>query len=347
MKKVVIINVNGRDIKVEEDGYTALQTYLKQAEKRLSRNPDKDEILSDFEQAIAEKCNVYIDKYKTVVTGKEIDTIIKEMGPVEVDDEKISKEETIAAEKPQKKLYQIKEGAWISGVCSGLALYFSIDVTIVRLIFVLLAFVTHGLWIFVYIIMMFVIPWAKTPEQKAHARGEEFSADEFFKKASKKYEDFRTKHVIPESVSREQFVTNWRLLHHFGNKVLALLIGFFTGLLIWFWIASLISIFTTSSVFGYTLGESVSFWIVALYVTSVFFLLFWPLKLWIRRTLVAAEIYKKELKKSEQVIALAGWIGWILAIALFVVLSITYAQELSKNIIHFQQVLTHGQRPAN
>jgi len=80
--------------------------------------------------------------------------------------------------------------------------YFSIDVTIVRLIFVVLTFLTHGAWILVYVIMMFIIPWATTPEQKAQARGEEFSADEFFKKSSARYKNFGKNIFFPNQFPR-------------------------------------------------------------------------------------------------------------------------------------------------
>jgi PspC domain-containing protein len=129
MKKVVLVNLNGRDYKIEEDGYQFLNAYLQKAEKRLKSNPDKEEILADFEQAIADKCDVYLSTQKTVITTKEIEKIIKDMGPVTVDEEK-TKGKTSESEHPPKRLYQIKENAVISGVCAGLAAYFGIDVTI-------------------------------------------------------------------------------------------------------------------------------------------------------------------------------------------------------------------------
>jgi len=59
----------------------------------------------------------------------------------------------------KKKLYKSKENKVISGVCGGVAEYFDIDVTLVRLAFVLFAFL-GGPGLLVYIIMMFVMPEA-------------------------------------------------------------------------------------------------------------------------------------------------------------------------------------------
>lgn len=56
-----------------------------------------------------------------------------------------------------KRLYRIPSEGMIGGVCAGLAEYFSVDPTIVRLIFVLLFLGgSAGFWI--YVIMWLVVP---------------------------------------------------------------------------------------------------------------------------------------------------------------------------------------------
>ncbi len=56
-----------------------------------------------------------------------------------------------------KKLYRSTTDRKIGGVCAGIAKYLNMDVTVVRLIAVLLAvFGTGGIW--AYIICMLVIP---------------------------------------------------------------------------------------------------------------------------------------------------------------------------------------------
>ena len=57
----------------------------------------------------------------------------------------------------EKKLYRVNEGKMIAGVCAGLAEYFSIDVTIVRLAWVLFA-LAGGSGILAYIIAALIIP---------------------------------------------------------------------------------------------------------------------------------------------------------------------------------------------
>ena len=56
-----------------------------------------------------------------------------------------------------KKLYRIRSGRNILGVCGGLANYFDIDPTIVRVVFALIG-LFWGAGILAYFIMALVIP---------------------------------------------------------------------------------------------------------------------------------------------------------------------------------------------
>ena len=57
-----------------------------------------------------------------------------------------------------KRLYKDRFDKKICGVCGGLAQYFKFDASIIRLLFVLIAFVTGGLWILVYFLLALVMP---------------------------------------------------------------------------------------------------------------------------------------------------------------------------------------------
>ena len=56
-----------------------------------------------------------------------------------------------------KKLYRSRKEQMVAGVCGGIAEYFAVDPTIVRLVFVLLALL-GGPGLLVYIILWIVIP---------------------------------------------------------------------------------------------------------------------------------------------------------------------------------------------
>lgn len=55
-----------------------------------------------------------------------------------------------------KKLYRVNEGKIFAGICTGFAEYANMDVTLVRVLWVVLSLFGAGLLL--YIILIFVIP---------------------------------------------------------------------------------------------------------------------------------------------------------------------------------------------
>lgn len=76
----------------------------------------------------------------------------------------------------EKRLYRSRSDRRLWGVCGGLAKYFDIDPTIVRVIFVLLIF-AKGLGILAYIILAIVVPLERskiaTPKETVREKLEE------------------------------------------------------------------------------------------------------------------------------------------------------------------------------
>ena len=58
---------------------------------------------------------------------------------------------------PSKRLYRMREGRVVAGVCTGIAAYFGIDPTLVRLAFAVLT-VFGGAGILIYLVAWVVIP---------------------------------------------------------------------------------------------------------------------------------------------------------------------------------------------
>ncbi len=68
-----------------------------------------------------------------------------------------------------RELYRIPEEAKILGVCAGLAEYFDFDVTLMRIIFFILIFITGGAAILLYFVMAFVMPTERTGSVKVES----------------------------------------------------------------------------------------------------------------------------------------------------------------------------------
>ncbi len=231
MNKVIAINLGGTAYQLEEGGYDTLRAYLETAAARLQGNPDRDEIMSDIEQAIGEKFRALTGTHKTVVLTKEVVAVLDEMGPIE--DASGSAADPGAAvlrrqspggshgpgsapgsgagrAGPPKRLYRIKDGAMIAGVCNGMAAYVNIDPTLVRLAFVLLTMV-WGTGVLVYLVLAIVVPNARSPEEKAAACGEPFTAQEFIRPAKEGY--YEAMKDFPDRKARRE----WEAAVQAGN----------------------------------------------------------------------------------------------------------------------------------
>ncbi|MCU6712500.1 PspC domain-containing protein [Paenibacillus sp. J5C_2022] len=64
-----------------------------------------------------------------------------------------------------RKLFRSKTDSKITGLCGGIAEYFNIDATIVRLIVAISALFSFGTTVLVYFIATLFIPKAAYPEQ--------------------------------------------------------------------------------------------------------------------------------------------------------------------------------------
>ena len=200
MNKVTTVNLNGRAFQVEEQAYDLLRAYLDEAARLLADDPDCREILADLEQAIGDKGARCLGAGKNVLGEADMKRILAEMGPVETGEPATgaasagpAQEAGTAARETSgpKRLYLVREGEMIAGVCNGLAAYFGVDPTIVRLVFIVLLLMSGGLIAIAYLVLMFVVPVAKTAEERAAARGLPFNAQELVDQAKRHYADVK------------------------------------------------------------------------------------------------------------------------------------------------------------
>ncbi len=291
MQKVVSISLNGIAYQLEEPGYDRLHSYLLRAEQRLADSPDRSEIMTDLEQAIGEKCARMLNPHKTVVSAIEVDRIIEEMGPVENPDDKAAadaaqaqavpgEQARAATEPPRKRLYQLREGAMISGVCNGIAAYINVDVTWVRLAFVLLTIFTSGFWILLYIALAFIVPVAESGEERAAAFGMPFNAAELIDRAKKNAEKFGGNYRWRREWRRQQRAwhkqwqhMNEQLRHATAQAapqvsyaaramagILVPLAAVIGAVIFVVWILAMLSLFTQHHVFGWDLPANIPLW---------------------------------------------------------------------------------------
>lgn len=185
MKKIIEAGVGGRSFSFEEDAYNRLQAYLDEFRRRADMGNLTSEVMDDVESRIGELLSTKVFTSKEVVSLSMVENIISQLGMPDDNTTNENKEEKKMENNANKKFYRDSDGKFIGGVCSGLAIYFNVDVMLIRIIFlVLLLAGTAGFW--AYLILWIVAPLATTSAQKCELRGLPVTAENMAKYPSSK-----------------------------------------------------------------------------------------------------------------------------------------------------------------
>jgi len=161
MNKTATINLSGQVFTIDDDAYKVLESYLNTLRTQLGDDDDREEILHDFEQAIAEHLLESLKVRGKVVTLAMVKRVTETIGVYEPTEEsaKVSDEPRSGGWQQhfRRTLYLNKDDAIIAGVCGGIARALDVDSFWIRVLFVILAFATSGFMIVVYIILSFIM----------------------------------------------------------------------------------------------------------------------------------------------------------------------------------------------
>lgn len=199
MKKVISINISGTSFFIDEDAFDRLNEYLNKLKNRFSKEEEGQEIISDIETRLCELFTERINPKTGVITMAMVEEVMKIMGrPEDFSDDENETEKsnhtTFDNEyntTNRRRLYRDAENRVLGGVCSGIAAYFNIDPVVIRVIFVVLPFLSFGIAIPVYIVLWIVVPTAFTTTQKMEMRGENITISNIEKNIKEEYEDVK------------------------------------------------------------------------------------------------------------------------------------------------------------
>ena len=209
MNKIIQINLEGQAISIDEVAFGKLENYLDLLEKHFNGTPSGDEILSDIRSRLSELFAGKTKTPNTFISEADVQQAIELMGkpadlgiagsedfsplneePKEqnseeakgsssaedknIDEvlEEAKKEQERAQHNHSKKLFRDPDDKALGGVCAGLAAYFNVDVSIIRIATILLVVFGVGFPIPLYLILWAVLPEASTPQDKFRMRGE-------------------------------------------------------------------------------------------------------------------------------------------------------------------------------
>lgn len=168
MKKTYNINLGGIVFHIDEDAYELLDKYLSNLRIHFSKEEGAEEIVHDMELRISELFSERLNEKNQVITLKDVEEIIAQMGKPEEFSEDATQDtnEYIKEEKTPKRLFRDPDNKVIGGVCSGIAAYFGWDVTILRILLIILAFPIfwNGAFIIKGIVLFYIIAWIIIPE---------------------------------------------------------------------------------------------------------------------------------------------------------------------------------------
>lgn len=198
MNKTLSIGLAGFSFVIEEHAYIKLSDYLTALRSSLEES-EADEIMHDIEIRIVEILKDNMGK-REVVNDDDIEKVIAQIGKPEVIEEQ---EEAYFSDKTankksrpsfssaqQKQLFRDPENMKLAGVCSGLAAYFGMDVTWMRVIWTatfLIMIPAAGsalIILLLYAVLWLVLPKAETAADFLKMKGKPLNFDNLKEESS-------------------------------------------------------------------------------------------------------------------------------------------------------------------
>lgn len=205
MKKTLTVNLGGTVFNIDEDAYRLLDNYLSNLKMHFRKDAGVDEIVDDIERRISELFAEKLTAGSQVITIADVEEVIARMGKPEdmepADEEATSaphnatnagsgygageKQTTASA---RRHLYRNPDDKMLGGVVSGLAAYLGWDVTLLRLLLLVILICGYGTLIPVYIVCWLIIPEAHTAAEKLSMRGEAVTVENIGKTVTNGFE---------------------------------------------------------------------------------------------------------------------------------------------------------------
>ena len=203
MNKTLSIALAGFSFMIDEHAYIKLSDYLNALRNSLDAS-EADEVMHDIEIRMVEIFKETLAK-REVINDSDVEKVIAQIGtPEQIDEQeeayfsegkqnksKSSTNYSGYSNNSQKQLFRDPERQKIAGVCAGLAAYFGMDITWMRLIWVgafLFLWVAPGssfLVVILYFILWAVLPKAESASDFLKMKGKPLNFDNLKEESSK------------------------------------------------------------------------------------------------------------------------------------------------------------------
>lgn len=187
MKKNITINLFGQLYHIDEDAYELLKSYEDNMRRYFSAKEGGEEIIDDIEHRVAELLSELQTAGATAINIENVQDIIRRIGNPEQFDDNEADGECPPPPPPgnsgssaqdtesnrRRRLFRDPQDAMIGGINSGLAHFLNIEnPAILRLLWVVLFFLSGSTAFFLYLILWIVVPAAVTPEERLRMKGQ-------------------------------------------------------------------------------------------------------------------------------------------------------------------------------
>ena len=157
MKETINVNIAGQAFTMDMDAYSALTTYLDDISRRL---PQTDtETMADIEARVAELFREKVPSPMMVITYSVVRSTMNQIGnPEDFGAANRPLNSTFANNNGERRLYRSRKDRSIAGVCAGVAKYFGLEASMVRIAAILCIFAA-GATLWIYLILLVVLPY--------------------------------------------------------------------------------------------------------------------------------------------------------------------------------------------
>ncbi len=327
MKSTQTINLNGQLFNIDTDAYQLLDAYIKNLNSFFAKDPESKEIIEDIEGRIRELLSAKRPNPTDIITIADVEEVIRTVGnPSDfgLDEETSSNQNrgsgySAPSSNLGKKLFRNPRDKMLGGVCSGLAEFTGIDVTLIRVIVAVLGIASIGTVLLIYLVFWILVPEARTAEDILRMSGEA---------------------VTVENIGRVTFANNMgetytaSSLQNNNNGCLSgflkiALIGLALVVLIPVALAIIVAIMGLFIAMAGSGGEVLWDGMYAFYLTTAFIVILIPIIALIY--VILAGIFKwKPMSNALKVSALVIWII-ALALSIYGIASSSY-QEIRDNV---------------
>ena len=170
MKEITRIHLAKTPFEIETDAKKSLANYTSEIQKVMRAEA---EAMQEIEARMVELLLERGVAANGVISLADVEALRQQMGEPQVfSDDEAELEDQVVEAKSTKRLMRDSDNAMLGGVSSGIAAYFGIDPLLVRILMIILSFITLGGAVLAYVVLWIVMPSARTAADKLQMRGE-------------------------------------------------------------------------------------------------------------------------------------------------------------------------------